>query len=96
MSSVGSATLCSKKVRFVRRGRAFISLNECMLLAANALLPSTQKSFQVTGLGVSFWGADVSSEFNGMLNSNGLNEMLEGKDYHSVHIGFPFTCVFWT
>lgn len=36
----------------------------------------------------------MSLQWNGLLNSDAVNVKLEGKDYHSIDMVFPFICAF--
>lgn len=93
MSYVGSATLYIKGGGSARVFKVFVSLKGSMLRACNAILASTEEIHE-TGLQVDIWKSELSSQLNGLFNSDGVHNMLEWKYCHCTNELFPFICAF--
>lgn len=50
------------------------------------------KDFPVTELHVGFSKGDPSSQLNGLFSSDGVHDMLQGRDYQCIDKEFHFIC----
>lgn len=74
--------------------RTIVSLKGGMLCAFILLSVSIQKGIPLTGLRVDFSNAELSSQLNGLFNSDGVYGMVEGRDWQSIEMVFPFICTY--
>lgn len=82
VSFVGSAALCTKVGSNVRGSKAYKRFKGIMLQVCSILLTLIKDSFLATVFYVYFFIGDLSSNFTGLIERDGVHDMLENKDYH--------------
>lgn len=74
--------------------KKMISHRSKLLMATNAILADIQKNYPAPGLQVDFSKKEASVQLNGFFMKEGIKGMLEGKNYRSVDMVFPFISAF--
>lgn len=73
-----------------RRQKRLGSQRVPILKALNGILATIERKYFAPGLHVDFSKKEKSSTLNGLFGNDGLRGMLEGKNYRSVDLVFPF------
>jgi len=65
-----------------------------VLKAANAILAEIEKKYPATGIHVDFSKKEKTAQLNGFFLRDGVRGMLEGKNFRSIDLVFPFIASF--
>ena len=87
---MSSAELYTKNPGRGKRPRLFSSIRTSVLRGCNTVLAEFQKYYVMPGVKVDFSKHEGSSQLNGIFVQDGLRGMLEGKDYRTLDMFFPF------
>lgn len=87
---VSSNDLYTKHSGRGKRPRMFSSIRTSVLRGCNTALAEFQKYYVMPGVKVDFSKHEGSSQLNGIFVQDGLRGMLEGKDYRTLDMSFPF------
>lgn len=92
MTYVPSATLVPKKCEIVCERGALTSLKSGILPACSMLFSSIPLA--ITSLCISFSTGEISSQINGLPDSDGVQEILKENYFHSMDMVPLYICAF--